>query len=125
MAELTHQNARLPLIDEFDGVCRALAEPAPVPTAARLQLCNHGNVRGECAHFPAQDSRSAIRFNVVSRSSTGLDVLMIEESFYGPSAWRRVAFQIASQDFYPELRDRCQRAQLLAFCRSYLARYSR
>lgn len=116
-------NARLPLIDEFDGLCRALSDPMPVPAEARLRLCNHGNVRGQCAHFPLQEQRSCFRFEVVHRSTDRLDVLLIEESLYTPLAWHRLAFLIATEQLEPDPPDACQRAQLLAFCRSYLRQY--
>jgi len=113
-------NARLPLMDEFDGVCRAMSEPLPVPAEGRLRLCNHGNVRGQCAHFPVQEQRSAFRFEVVRRSAERLDLLFIEEAHYAPLAWQRLTFSIASERLEPDPPEPCRRAQLLAFCRSYL-----
>jgi hypothetical protein len=123
MAEPTHCNARLPLIDEFDGVCRALGATSPVPPGARLSLCNHGNARGLCVHFPASEQRSSFRFQVLSRSTTGLELLFIEEALYAPVAWRRITVQMDSGMLEPDPLDACQRAQILAFCRSYLRRY--
>lgn len=119
----TLPNARLPLIDEFEGVCRALPEVAPVPSETRLRLCNHGNARGLCGHFPTQEQRSAFRFEVLRRSAAHLDVLFIEEALYAPLAWHRLTFTIAPEQLEPDPPDACQRAQLLAFCRSYLQRY--
>ena len=123
VAEPTHFNARLPLIDEFDGVCRALSEPLPVPAAARLRLCNHGNAHGQCAHFPLKNPCSSFRFEVLRRSATGLDLLFVEEALYTPIAWRRLTFCASSENLDPDPPDACQRAQILAFCRSYLCRY--
>jgi hypothetical protein len=119
----TRCNARLPLIEEFDGLCRALPEPLPVAAEARLRLCNHGNARGLCAHFPAQERRSCFRFEVLRRSTAHLDLLFIEESGYAPLAWHRLAFTIDPEELEPDPADPCQRAQLLAFCRSYLRRH--
>jgi hypothetical protein len=116
-------NARLPLIDEFDGLCHASAEPHPVRADARLRLCNHGNVRGLCAHFPVQEQRSCFRFEVLRRSAGNMDLLFIEESLYAPLAWHRFTFSIEPEQLEPDPPDLCQRAQLLAFCRSYLGRY--
>jgi len=123
MAEPTHLNARLPLIDEFDGLCRALPDPLPVPASARLRLCNHGNARGQCGHFPAQGQRSSFRFEVLRRSAADLDLLLVEEFLYTPVSWRRLTFTIVSEDLEPNPPDPCEHAQLLAFCRSYLRRY--
>jgi len=123
VAEPTHLNARLPLIDEFDGLCRAASEPLPVPQASRLRLCNHGNARGQCAQFPADEKRTSIRFDVLRRSASNLEILYVEESLYAPLAWRPLTFLIGSERLDPDPQDACQRAQLLAFCRSYLRRY--
>jgi len=123
MEQPTHFNARLPLIDEFDGVCRALPEAFPVPSAARLRLCNHGNAHGQCVHFPVQDKRSSFRFEILRRSAADLDLLFVEEALYAPFSWRRLAFLIDSERLEPDPPDPCQRAQLLAFCRSYLRRF--
>jgi hypothetical protein len=119
----THLNARLPLIEEFDGVCRATLEALPVPQESRLRLCNHGNARGQCAQFPADEKRTSIRFDVLRRSASNLDLLYVEESLYAPLAWRPLTFVIDSECLEPDPPDLCQRAQLLAFCRSYLRRY--
>ncbi len=122
VADPTHVNARLPLIDEFAGLCHAGPEPSPVDVP-RLRFCNHGNARGQCAHFPAAETRSAFRFNVLGRSAASLNVLFVEESLYAPVAWRSLTFTIDSGRLDPDPADACRRAQLLAFCRSYLRRY--
>ncbi len=123
LPEPSQLNARLPLIDEFNGLCRALPDAAPVPAESRLRLCNHGNVRGLCCHFPNDEKRSCFRFEVLSRSAAHLDLLFIEESLYAPLAWHRLTFLIHPEQLEPDPSDACQRAQLLAFCRSYLRRY--
>jgi len=123
VAEPTHLNARLPLIDEFDGVCRATSEPLPVPQASRMRLCNHGNAGGQCAQFPSGEKRTSIRFDVLRRTASHLDLLLVEESLYAPLAWRPLSFLISTERLEPDPPDACQRAQLLAFCRSYLRRY--
>jgi hypothetical protein len=122
-ARPTLPNARLPLIDEYDGVCRAAGDPRPVDPAMRMRLCNHGNARGACTHFPADEPRSAFRFEVLRRSVAHLDLLFIEETFYSPLAWRRLEFLIEGEQLDPDPLDPCERAQLLAFCRSYLRRH--
>jgi hypothetical protein len=123
VAEPTHLNARLPLIEEFDGVCHAGLDPLPIQAATRMRLCNHGNASGQCAHFPAGDNRSAFRFDVLRRSAASLEVLFVEESLYAPVSWHPLTFLIGSERLDPDPADNCQRAQLLAFCRSYLQRY--
>jgi hypothetical protein len=120
VAPPTLPNARLPLIDEYDGLCRARGECLPVDPATRLRLCNHGNARGACTHFPAKEQRSSFRFEVLRRSIAHLDVLFIEEAFYAPLAWRRLEFLIDGEQLDPNPADPCERAQMMAFCRSYL-----
>jgi len=119
----TLANARLPLIDEYDGVCRAHTDSIPVEAATRMRLCNHGNARGGCEHFPAEEQRSAFRFEVLRRSAAHLDVLFIEEVFYAPLSWRRHEFRMEGEQLEPDMDDCCQRAQMIAFCRSYLRQY--
>ncbi len=118
MAQPTLPNARLPLIDEYDGVC--LASGCAVEAASRLRFCNHGNARGACAHFPIDEQRSSFRFEVLRRSVAHLDLLFITETSYAPSAWRRLEFLVDGEALNPVPEDACERAQMLAFCRSYL-----
>lgn len=119
----TLANARLPLIDEYDGVCRAGHDASPVDAATRLRLCNHGNVQGACEYFPNTEKRSSFRFEVVRRSRVQLELLFIEEAFYAPLAWRKLVFRVDGEQLEPNPADPCERAQLLAFCRSYLRRH--
>lgn len=114
---------RLPLIEEYDGVCRAAVEPFAAPDELRFQLCNHGNCAGRCAHFPANAACSSQRFNMTGSSSTSLEVLQLQETSYAPTAWRSVRYFIGSELLEPEISDVCARAQLIAFCRSFLRHF--
>ena len=124
----TYEAARLPLIDEYEGNCWLDPEIKPVATAVRLLGCNHGNLSGVCSglnrlfEHPA-NRRPILRFSVQARQSERLEITVIEEQDFTPLRWRVLAFQPGKQSFEPELDDPCQRAQLLAFCRSYLARF--
>jgi hypothetical protein len=118
-------NVRLPLIEEYDGICRASAEPLPAPASLRFQCCNHGNSAGTCARFPADATRSSRRFDIAANAVkpdeiTSLEVLLVEELQYAPVAWRRVRYSIGSESLEPDILDRCTRAQVIAFCRSFL-----
>lgn len=115
--------ARLPLIDEYDGVCHARTELIGVPAALRFRCCNHGYSRGGCERVPAGDVRSCARYNVIRRSEAALDVLCLEEQNYAPVRWQRVEYSIANDRLTLELTDVCLAAQLLAFCRSYVKRF--
>lgn len=122
-AQPRHSNARLPLIDEYDGSCRAAPEPITVPGERRFACCNHGYSRGCCELFPPVEARSSFRYTVVARSATGLEILCIEEQDYAPVRWHSTHYFPASGRLEPEVADSCMRAQALAFCHSYVERF--
>ncbi len=119
-----HANARLPLIQEYDGLCHAGSEPVDAPPELRFECCNHGYSRGRCSRFPSEEVRSAMRYNVLRHTPTTLELVLIEEQNYVPLAWRPVSYFPDTGRFDPEFADTCIRAQALAFCRSYLERFS-
>lgn len=125
MLQPQYSNARLPLIDEYDGVCRANCEPVTAPSELRFSYCNHGYSRGGCDRFPSHEELCCLRYDVVGRSETTLSVICIEERNYAPVRWHRVQYLFASDEFDPELADGCMRAQALAFCRSFVSRFGR
>ena len=118
-----HSNVRLPLLDEYDGTCRAGSEAIAAPAERRFRCCNHGYSRGLCEIFPAADARSSFRYTVVRHSSSGLDIICIEEQNYAPLRWQPTQYCFATGRLEPEVGDACMRAQALAFCRSYLERF--
>jgi hypothetical protein len=122
-AQPRHANVRLPLIDEYDGVCRAASEAIEVPGELRFGCCNQGNSRGLCGHFPAGETRSALRYDMLRQTPATLDLLWVEESDYAPLAWQRVSYFVDRDCLDTETGDACKQAQILAFCRSYLARF--
>lgn len=119
-----HTNARLPLIDEYEGLCHARVEPVAAPAALRFQSCNHGYSRGCCEFFPLDDTRSCLRYSVIASTATALDLICIEEEAYAPVRWHSVHYVLETGDLEPDPGEVPMRAQALAFCRSYLARFS-
>jgi hypothetical protein len=117
-----HPNARLPLIDEYDGVCHACPDPVAVPADSRFAGCNHGNRGKLCGRFPADSDPSVLRLTVATKDSDALEILAIEESDHRPIRWRTVRFLLRSEELMPDPGGICERAQLIAFCRSYLKR---
>lgn len=116
--------ARLPLLDEYDGLCRAAGDrPFPVPGEMRFRYCNHGNSRGTCAHFPAGEQRSAFRYEIVGRTAAALELLLLEERDYAPLAWQPVRYILSGESLEPEIADIVKQAQIRAFCRSFLDRF--
>jgi hypothetical protein len=118
-----HATARLPLIEEYDGLCHARPELIDAPLALRFRCCNHGYSRGSCERITSADVRSCARYNVVGRSEATLDVLCVEEQNYAPLRWQSFEYSIASDRLTVDLNDVCLAAQLLAFCRSYVRRF--
>jgi hypothetical protein len=118
-----HANARLPLIQEFDGVCHAAAEPFAVPDEHRFPCCNHGYSRARCQHFPSTESRSAFRYTILKQSASVLELVCIEEQDYRPVRWYPTSYFAETGLLEPELADSCMRSQVVAFCRSYLERF--
>jgi hypothetical protein len=118
-----HTRARLPLIDEYDGLCRAAAGSVPAPSERRFRCCNHGYSHGLCEIFPSADARSCFRYTVVRQSAAGLEIVCIEEQDYTPLRWYPTHYSLSTGQLEPEVADACMRAQALAFCRSYLARF--
>jgi hypothetical protein len=118
-----HTNARLPLIHEYDGLCRARPEPLGVAPQHRFCCCNHGYSLGCCEHFPAADTRSSFRYTVLRHAAAALEILCIEEQNYAPVRWQATRYSLENGLLEPEVADTCMRAQVLAFCRSYLQRF--
>jgi hypothetical protein len=115
---------RRPLIDEYDGLCHAQGEPVPVPDAGRFRWCNHGNSKGACPRFPQGETRSCLRYEVTEYKERSMRVLCIEEQSHSPLHWYSLAFIPDEEKLEPEPQDACVRSQVLAFCRSYLARFA-
>jgi hypothetical protein len=93
------------------------------PDSARFSWCNHGNSKGCCNAFPVDEKRSCLRYEVVQREARLLRVLCIEEQAYAPLRWYGVQYICGEERLEPEPEDLCIRSQVIAFCRSYLARF--
>lgn len=115
-----HPNARLPLIQEYDGLCHAGSEPGAIAASSRFAGCNHGNRDDVCNKFPAGQDQMVLRFTILREDDDSLEILTVEETNHRPSRWNPVRFTVTGEQLTPDLSDRCLRAQLLAFCRSYL-----
>ena len=114
---------RLPLIDEYDGLCHAAAQAFPVPVELRLRCCNHGNSRGTCPHLPKDEVRSSFRYEMVKRTSAALELLLVEERDYAPFRWQTVRYSLEGEALEPEISDSAKQAQIRAFCRSFLEHF--
>ena len=117
----TQSGGRLPLIDEYDGICHASDISVPSPDSARFRLCNHGNSKGLCVLFPGGEIRSCLRYEVATHSEGKLRITCIEEQAYAPLRWHRLLYMLSEDRLEPVPEDVCIRAQALAFARSYVA----
>lgn len=116
-------NGRLPLIDEYDGVCHATALAMAVPPELRFRACNHGNSGGFCGHWPTEETRSALRYSVAAQNEDVLEVICVAEKDHTPVEWLRVRYLVSTGALEPVLSDICMQAQALAFCRAYVRRF--
>ena len=114
---------RLPLIEEYTGICHAVTPPVEAPEELRFRCCNHGYSHNVCGHFPPHETRSCSRFDVIERSHEMLNVLYVEERNYAPARWQAIIYRLGTDALEPEVTDACVRAQLLAFCHSFLTRF--
>ena len=123
VAESQQVAGRVPLIDEYDGLCRATAVPRAVPSELRFRHCNHGYARGSCGDYPETEGCSCNRYQVTEERGSFLQVVWVEETNYAPVRWRSVRYVSENESLDPDPGDSCARAQLLAFCRSYRRRF--
>ena len=115
------RNARLPLIDEYKGMCHARAgQPAAVPAEMIAGPCSHGYSRGTCSQYPADTKTAAMRYSVLRQSDETLDLVCIEEAGYAPVRWHALQYSKATGLLAPDVGGECMKAQAIAFCRSYL-----
>jgi hypothetical protein len=124
VAKQQNVNARLPLLDEYDGLCHARPEPIEAPAELRFRYCNHGYSKGSCDRFPSGEVRSSVRYDVLRQSRSALELVCIEEQNYAPLRWHTIQYFLGRERLEPEVDDVCTQAQAIAFCRSYLSRFS-
>ena len=120
-------HGRLPLFDEYDGQCHADGSAQPVLSAFRFSGCNHGHPDSGCPIFSAGQSRRNRRFHLGGESRENgptLNVLVLEIESHTPVRSCSVLYSKIDGHLEPEVRDRCERAQLLAFCGGYLKHFS-
>lgn len=115
---------RLPLLDEYYGLCHAGGVAVEAPESGRFRCCNHGNSKGVCPTFPARETRSCIRYQVIESANAVLKILCIEEQDYAPARWYSVEYSVLTSGLRPEPDDLCIRTQATAFARSFLAHTS-
>jgi hypothetical protein len=125
VAEHPHNAAaRLPLLEEYDGVCHAGEHQVRVPPELRFRCCNHGYSQGVCTAFPSTEKRASLRYTVTRSDSNIIQLMLITECDYAPLNWQSLEYLVGPESIRPDVADPCLRAQLLAFCRSYLKLFS-
>jgi hypothetical protein len=119
-------HGRLPLFDEYNGWCHRSGQVQPIPLAVRFSGCNHGHPDSGCTLLLPGENRCNRRFHV--RGKTGgdrptLEVLILEIQDGTPVRSHAVLYSKADERLEPDIQDPCERAQVLAFCRSYFRRF--
>ncbi len=117
---------RLPLFDEYDGWCHARGEAQPILSDVRFSGCNHGHFDKGCAALPPGEGRRHRRFHLPEKPRTdapSLQILVLELEDHTPVRSRSLRYSTVDERLEPEPIDPCERAQALAFCRSYLQRF--
>jgi hypothetical protein len=61
-----------------------------------------------------------MRYSVTSHSAASVEVLCIEEAGYAPVTWSRLQYSIEDGAISPDPSSACLRAQVTAFCKSFL-----
>jgi hypothetical protein len=117
--------ARLPLIDEYDGLCRAGERVENASESVRFACCNHGYSKAACGRFPRAEQPSAFRYTVLRESADELQILCIEEREHIPTWHGTVRFEIGISALMENELSSIVRAQATAFCRSYIERFLR
>jgi len=114
---------RLPLIDEYSGLCHSEAgENTIAVDTAHLLQCNHGYASGLCPRFPPNAPTSALRYSVSSRTAREITLVWLEEQDHSPIRWGSLRYSIAEDTVSPLDLTPLIQAQALAFCRSFLLR---
>jgi len=117
------EGVRLPLIDEYEGLCHAGGKGTCEPEASQLAQCNHGYARGMCARFPQNLASSAMRYSVTSRTAEEITLIWVEEQDHTPARWGTLRYSLAEdRAIGPEETSTRVLTQALAFCRSFLMR---
>ena len=117
-----NRNARLPLIEEYDGRCLAVEGGIAAPPDRRARCCNQGYSAGSCEHFPSWETRSALRYSVTQQTADTVDLICIEEQLFEPLHWRSLRYLIKEDALAESVTEVAIEAQALAFCRSLLKR---
>jgi hypothetical protein len=118
-------HGRLPLFDEYDGWCHRSGQAQPVSLAVRFSGCNHGYPDSGCTRLLLGENRRNRRFHTRGKMGDGptLEVLVLEIEDGTPVCSHSVLYSNIEEHLEPEIQDCCERAQVLAFCRSYFRRF--
>jgi hypothetical protein len=114
-------NARLPLIEEYQGICGACASRSLVAFAP----CNHGYPSGACVCYPAGERNRANRYSLARRTAESLEIVFVTECDHSPTSSRTLLYSISAGRIVTDGIDHCASAQAAAFCRSYLRKIRR
>jgi hypothetical protein len=117
-----YRSGRLPLIDEYDGLCAA-ENVLYVPDRETLfRCCNHGYSQSSCPRFPPAEELSCLRYSVVRRTPDTLEIICVEEAEHEPLRWHKIEYLLEQSELRGDVPSECIRAQAIAFCQAYVRR---
>jgi hypothetical protein len=123
VSEPTRTGGRLPLINEYEGVCKADAEPYTPDPDTLFRCCNHGYSRGACSRIPLDAAQSSVRYSILGRRDASLQVMCVEETNHEPQKWHRFEYVVETAEVKCDSLTECMRAQAAAFCLAYVRRF--
>jgi len=110
---------RLPLIDPWEGECRAGDEPAFPDNETVRTRCNSGYARGACGRF-TEGHGDAVRFHVLAEGPGSLRILYCRERDCWPAEHGAIDYDVRA--VRAECADELLRRQAEAFAAGYLRR---
>lgn len=109
---------RLPLGDDYRGLCQAGAELFQPSESSQQDLCNCGYARGRCDRFPTE-SADAVRFSVVQEDDARIRLIYVLERAHAPEAHGVIEYSKPAARMEGNVDARLL-AQAGAFVQSYL-----
>jgi len=88
----------------------------------RFSGCNHGNRIPACNKTQTPHEAGVLRFTVLGMTTEAMELLMLHEKDHRPIQWQNVTYFLLDERLQPEPSQICERAQVVAFCRSYALR---
>jgi hypothetical protein len=104
-------------------VCQADEQPYTPDRDTLFRCCNHGYSHGACSRIPPEVAQSSVRYTILGRRGTSLQVMCVEEMNYEPHRWHKFEYSVDTAEVNCDALTECMRAQARAFCLAYIRRF--